>query len=118
MENSRCTICGEPGVVYCEYHMNVHQFGKRWADAVREGKKPPHKLRLKQNNKYNNLFGATRQRYVLTLNDVEVSDVYYNVTGYVVSHGIPLPDGSSRKIPESAITTIRSEIATINKQTA
>lgn len=39
-----CTVCGKPGIPgllkgcgKCQYHYNVGQFGKDWADRCREG---------------------------------------------------------------------------------
>jgi len=41
--NNPCTICGAPGIPgllrgsgKCQYHYNIGQFGKEWADKVRD----------------------------------------------------------------------------------
>lgn len=123
MENNKCAICGKDGIPglprgagRCQYHYNVAAFGKEWANKVEAGRKPPHVVRMIE--KKSPHWGETKKRYAITLNGIEVSDVYYNMTGYNMTKGIPLPGkaASFLQMPECSITAIRTEIAKINRE--
>lgn len=123
MITTKCSICGAdsiPGMYRlggkCQYHYNVGQFGKEWADKVRAGTRPPHVVRLVEKKSHH--WGETKKRYALTLNGIEVTDVYYNMTGYNMTKGIPLPGESPSflQLPECSISTIKAEIAKINRE--
>ena len=58
----------------------------------------------------------TKGRYDLLLNGNKVSTVYYNMRGYLIDNGIPLPGGGKFQLPECSLTTIKREIAAINRE--
>lgn len=53
-------------------------------------------------------------RYDVLLNGARVSELSFNTRGYIGS--LPLPGGRSLWLPESPISAIRREIATINRE--
>ena len=73
-----------------------------------------HKVTLRRN--YRVAILERTNRYHLLLNGGVVGDIYYNTHGYVITPGIPLPDGRKLQLPECGITKIRREIARINRE--
>jgi hypothetical protein len=55
-------------------------------------------------------------RYEVLLNGNVVSDLFFNMRGYL--GGIPTPEGGMLEIGERPITTYRREIAMMNKEFA
>jgi hypothetical protein len=55
-----------------------------------------------------------KMRYELLLRGVVVGEAYYNMRGYVLD-GLKTPDGARVCIGEGPITTIRREIAAVNR---
>ncbi len=58
----------------------------------------------------------TKMRYDIVLRGEVVAEVFYNMTGYVVVPGLPLPGGRYLSLPECGITRIKSEIRKINSE--
>jgi hypothetical protein len=121
----KCRFCGKdsiPGLVRgggaCQYHYNLRQFGKEWADEVEAKRKPPHVVRLIEKPSRRAIC-ETKMRYAITLNGIEVSDVCFNTRGYNMTSGIPLPGESASflQLHECGISVIKKEIAKINKET-
>ena len=58
----------------------------------------------------------TRMRYEITQKGRVVAEVYFNLLGYCVNPGIPLPEGGHLGLPEMSITGIKREIREINRE--
>lgn len=74
-----------------------------------------HKLMLKNAN-HRRAMLETTDRYDLLLNGERVGEVYYNMSGYLIDSGLPLPDGKRLELPECGLCAIKREIARINRE--
>lgn len=74
-----------------------------------------HTLTLKKAN-HRRVVLETTDRYDLLLNGARVGNVYFNMRGYLIDSGLPLPGGGRLQLPESSLSAIRCEIAAINRE--
>lgn len=74
------------------------------------------KLSLRLNAGKRSLFDQ-KDRFDLILNGINVGEVYFNMTGYLVSPGLPLPGRTSRlALPEQSLAGIKREISALNRE--
>lgn len=74
-----------------------------------------HKLSLRVAN-HRRAMLETTDRYDLLLNGERVGGVYYNMCGYLIDSGLPLPDGTRLQLPECGLSAIKRQIARINRE--
>lgn len=76
---------------------------------------PNHKLTLRPANKRRAIL-ETKDRYDLLINGEHAGNVYFNMTGYLIDRGLPLPNGKRLFLPEGSLGRIKREIAYINRE--